>query len=260
MINKNVLTDPLHAVTVYMATELPSPHLMQSAKTDYQKEVWDGLKDTLFAVGASWWSKVSLQDNPLHLCLEDGVISQCEFDYYEALVDVFQGLWGLIQASEPFIREEALRQQKSYPFEVEGQRSAELFKEIVKSNANSVFERCLEYVEVSIPQHDAAMRLFKARLTGDTEIKTYKTYRKRLKGRKTLPGWGGNNFWLKFSISVCRAKAKSSKNIKAKLYDWEAALVRWAELEIANSKGNKSFTTCPSGVRKTGEKRGGAYT
>lgn len=255
MVDENVLIHPLHKVTAYIATELPSPHLMQLAKTDYQKQVGDGLKDTLFAVGASWWSKVSFQDNPLYICLKNGVIDQCEYDYYEALVDVFQKLWDLIQASEPFIREEARQQLHTYPFE--GQRSAELFKKIIKSDADSVLKMCLQYVEVSIPQHDAAMRLFKDKLEGKPKKRTYT---KRLNGRKALLGWGEDNFWLKFSIGVCKAKAKSNKNIETKLGYWEIALINWAELQIAACKGSKSFAADPSGVIKTGEKRGGAYT
>lgn len=53
MIDENVLTHSLHKVTAYMATELPSFHLMQHAKTDYQKQVWDGLKDTPVFLGVS---------------------------------------------------------------------------------------------------------------------------------------------------------------------------------------------------------------
>jgi hypothetical protein len=255
--NENVLDHPLNAITSYMATNLPSRHLMHQAKTDHQKQVWNGLRNTLYAVGASWWSKNSFQDNPVYAWLENGLIDQCEYDYYEALVDVFQELWDLIQASEPFIRKEALRQLQSYPFEFEKQRSAELLKTIIKSDTNSVFETCLQYVEVNIPQHDAAMRLFKARLTEEPERKTYS---KRLKGRKTPPGWSENNFWLKFSIGVCKARAKTDKNIRHKLCQWEAALVHWAELEIAGYKGSKSFTASPSGVIKTGKKEGGTYT
>ncbi|MBD2093586.1 hypothetical protein H6F90_00255 [Trichocoleus sp. FACHB-591] len=265
---KSAIVDrELWAITLYVARDLPSESLKSKIKNSFQQDKWDQIRSTLYAVGVSWWTKASFKDNPLHSWLDGGLISQWEFDYYEGLTSVFQNLWFLIQASEPFVRKEACQQGIAYPFENAESRAAALFKEIVQVDTDSAFLECLNYLEASAPKTEAALRIFATRIAGEDESRL-KVYKKRLKGKtpgqlstQSLPGWRNQNFWLNFVFDVCEIKARSNQDIKSKLNHCCHALSNWAEILAKACRNWPSYSYSPgSGVIKSGTARGGAYS
>lgn len=267
MSKKAIIDRELWAITLYIAHDLPSQALKSKIINDFQRQKWDQIQSTLYAVGLSWWAKDSYKDNPLQDWVDQGVISKRDYDYYEQLTSVFRSLWPLIQEAERFIRAEAHQKGISYPFEKEPSRSAALFKEIIRIDADSTFEECLNYIEVSAPKTEAAFRLFAAH-TDDRDESKLKTYKRRLKGKipgtlstNSLPGWRGKNFWFNFALDVCEAKAKSNVSIRNKLKEWSVALTSWADLLAKSCRDWPSYTYNPrSNIVKTGTAAGGAYS
>jgi len=254
----------LRKITLLIASELPSEFLKQQAQSNFQKQKWLQIKDTLYWVGACWWTKITSQSNPLNQLLEEGVIDQWDYDYVVSLVDIFQRLWELVYFAESFIREEARRKHQPYPFDTKGNSSAALFIEIIRADANGTFQECLKYIEASVPKYERSMRLFQ------DSIETGLSQSQKLRNCMTsLAGWGRpDNFWLKFSLKVCQAKAKSNRRIEVKLHNLEQALQIWAGLVATACRKRpsttwrlwRSYSCNHSDLPKAGRKEGGTYS
>lgn len=196
---------------------LPREELKYQVKEDLCN-FWKALRQHNQLVTVCFESRVFKANNPIAHLREDK-LGKMYHDFVWRNVDVYEALWGLVQISFDYIKEDHLEHLtlKFLPDD-----AFDLFMQIVGTERDNEFKIALHYYRVSVSETLTLWELIrKAAWSGLSQ--------KEQKKLKHLTSQDPRNCWLEHTYAICQRKAKTDSLIADKLQDFRKQVGRLAD-------------------------------
>jgi hypothetical protein len=184
-------------------SELPSDELKEMAQTEDLIKQWYRLRDFNNLIAVHWFSKFTLQPDPVRQLFQDGKIDRCLYRLVLAMTNCHIRLWELTESVAEYIQEVCAFNGLDYPFE----SPADLFLEILKTQADNQF--CLSlnpYMEVSPGKLEKASKALAKGFTKNLSPHEFSN----LKGWMAHFRFVSTNHWLGFVLCISQVLAKNN--------------------------------------------------
>ncbi|MBE9229148.1 hypothetical protein IQ264_27475 [Phormidium sp. LEGE 05292] len=220
---------------------LPSEQLLLSAETMEQVEHWIRYRDNSCAIASTLVARFLSQDYLLIRLKKAGRISRRGIEGIWSKTLFVEQLWGLIQATAPFVEDDFRKQKIDYPFN----SAFELFQDILSCEVNANFSLCFSpYQEFSADKYEKNLRNAGKLVTGENF--KYPVQKKLDQFTSQLP----ESPLMTFVLAVAHQKSSRNGYVKAALEDfythckrmWDAEATMWHNRKSYRwNKGHKQY-------------------
>lgn len=232
-----------------LLSKLPSDDLLLSIKTLEQVQHLMGYRLICKSVALTLAAKFHFHDDPLILAERTGKIPHRYAERIRSMTLYIERLWGLVQATAPYIEDEFKKSKLDCPFN----SAFELFQAIITHEVNADFRLCLKpYHEFSADKYEKNLRNAGKLVTGENLKSPVKS--KLYQFASQLH----RNPLLTSVLLIAEQKSSRSEFVKAALEDYYTHQKRMWNAEARAWRYRKSFVW-KDGKKYYGTKTGGTY-